>query len=106
MGHQIDLVVGDTGSVLKATCTDKDTGIVLPGLGASVVRLKYRINNDNLKTKTMQVVDAAAGKVEYQFASGDLSSAGSFRGEIEVTDAANKVLTNIEPIVLMIRGKI
>jgi len=98
------LVAGDTGTILKVVCKD-ESGEVLPGLASATVKLKYRIGASELQTRTMQVADAQAGRVEYQFQTDELV-AGQFKGEVEVTDAANKVLTNLNPIVLSIRKRV
>ena len=99
------LVAGDTGTILKVTCKDSETGAVLPGLASAVVVLKYRINSGGVISKPMQVVNAVTGLVQYQFAAGELT-AGHLKAEVEVTDSGGKLLTNLDLINLIIRKKV
>lgn len=97
-----DFVAGDT-SVLKVTCRDKETRQIIPNLNlATSIKLRYRIADGELRIRDMTVVDSAAGLVKYQFDIDELQ-AGLFRGEVRIVDAANKPLTNLDPVILTVR---
>lgn len=99
------LVVGDTGTVLVANCRSEETGAIVPGLASATATLKYRIDSGELKTRQMTIRDADAGEVVYQFLAGDLTP-GAFEGEIEITDASNKLLSTVDTFHLTVRKKV
>lgn len=100
-----ELVAGDTASKLVVTCKDNATQSVIDLTGATV-RLRYRIDGGALQVKTMTVqTPAANGKADYQWAGGELT-AGTLLAEVEITDAAGKVMTSLEPIYLPVRAKL
>lgn len=105
----IELVAGDTGTVLVATVRKSSDKSVVDLTGATV-RLKYTIDGGALATKTMTVTDAANGKAEYQFTTGELTAAAdgesTMRAEVELTDSGGKVTTQLVPMNLPIRAKV
>lgn len=104
----IDLVAGDTGTMLRISLRNRGTTEPINLTGATV-RLKYRIDAGVLITQVMTIADAATGVATYQFGSGELTAAAqgsSLRGEVEVTDAGGKVLTQLKPMTFTIRAKV
>lgn len=82
----------DTASKLVMSCKDFNTEIALP-LGNDVtVRLRYRIDSNPPEVKTMTIVDAVAGIVEYQWLAGELKP-GKMKGQVQIIDADERVLT-------------
>lgn len=94
----VDFVTGDTGTILESTCTDNDTGAVIPLTGATVV-LRWEDDTGSIVTKPMTITDAANGVVQYQFLAGELI-APRMNFEIEITDAGGKIISNLELIEL------
>ncbi len=92
----MSFVSGDTGSKLEVTCKDDDTGVVID-LTGSTVKLKWDDAAGVLQTKTMTITDAVNGIAEYQFLASELFPR-QMKFEVEITDAAAKVLHNIELI--------
>ena len=105
----IDLVEDDTGTVVDYTLVNKKTKTPIDLSGATVV-LRWTINGGAPVQQTMSILDAAAGRVSYQFAAGELAvpsgTESSMRLNVVVTDAENKVLTQLKPITYTIRKKI
>jgi len=93
----LEFVENDTGSVLRVTCVDNDTDAAINLTGATV-RLRWRHHNGDVTSKTMNIVTAASGIVEYQFASGELWR-GTRSFEVEIADAQGKVITSITRLV-------
>ena len=92
----MSFVSGDTGSKLEVTCKDDDTGVVINLTGATV-KLKWRDAAEVLQTKTMTIIDAVNGVVDYQFLADELI-APQMKFEVEITDSGGKVLHSIELI--------
>jgi hypothetical protein len=100
-----DLVAGDTGSVLRVTLKDNETGAPVPGLASSTVRMKYRARNGPLTTRQMNIQDAPNAIVTYQFVAGELI-AGPLTCEFEVTDASGQTVTSLQEFDLTVRPKL
>lgn len=105
----IDLVEDDTGTVLHCTVRNKKPVAPIDLTGATVT-LRWTINGGSPVQQTMTIVDAAAGRVSYQFGAGELAvpigETSALRLNVVVTDAGGKVLTQITPITYTIRKKI
>lgn len=103
-----DLVANDTGTQLSITLKKRKT-LQLIDLTDATVRLKWRIDGAALVTRVMTIVDAAGGVATYQFADGELTAVpfgSTLTAEVEVTDAAGKILTGLTPIELKVRAKV
>lgn len=105
----IDLVQDDTGTRLMVSVFDKATKQALDGTGASV-RVRWTINDGAPVERPMEIVSENPLKASYQFAAGELAVPGekssAMRLNVVVTDAENKVLTQLKPITYTIRKKI
>lgn len=64
------LVKGDTGSAVRITCVDNITSQPIV-LSDSTVKLQWKANNV-LVEKTMTIIDAAKGIVQYTFGTDEL----------------------------------
>lgn len=95
-------VAGDTGSVLRVTCTNDSDDSAIDLTGATVV-VKWRDSLGALQTKTMTIVTAASGIAEYNFAASELFSP-SMSFEIQVTDASAKVIRSLSLIDVSVRA--
>jgi BppU N-terminal domain len=100
----VDLVAGDSGSKLVVTCKDKDSKAAINLTGATV-RVKFRVNDGSLITQVMAISNPTGGVAEYLFLSSELP-AGTIKGEVEITDSNNRVLTQVEPFSLYVRPKV
>lgn len=104
-----DLVEDDTGTVLDYTLVNKKTKTPIDLAGATVV-LRWTINGGAPVQEAMDILDAAAGRVSYQFAAGELAvpvgDESALRLNVVVTDSGGKVLTQLKPITYKIRKKI
>jgi hypothetical protein len=96
-----DLVTGDTGSTLRVTCFDGDTGNPINLTGATV-----RLNIVGATPgKLMTIISALDGTVEYKFLADEI--AGSFMSmEVEITDSQGSILTCLDPITLDVRTQL
>ena len=94
-----DFIAGDTGSVLRVPCIDRQTKAVID-LNGKTAALKYR-NGGATSTKSMTSTDQDKldGVASYQFGATDLV-AGGFEGQVKITDGAGKVITQLDKIVL------
>ena len=105
-----DLVEDDTGTVVEYTLVNKKTKAPIDLSGATVV-LRWTINGGPaVVQQTMTILDAAAGRVSYQFGAGELAvpagTDSAMRLNVKVTDAGGKVLTQLKPMTYKIRKKI
>lgn len=88
----INLVAGDTGSILKVTCTRID-GSIIDLTGASA-NLFWRAARGAPQKRSMSIEgNPTGGVVYYQFQSGELVM-GGLVGEIEIVFPDGKVLTS------------
>jgi hypothetical protein len=106
----IDFVAGDTATKLRRTIKNGQDGSVVDLSGATV-KIKWRIDGGTLVTKDMTILDAAKGRVEYQFGAGELTADATkgeskMRGEVMVLDALSKELTQRVPFNYIIRARV
>jgi hypothetical protein len=97
LGAVFDFVEGDTLTTIKSQLVDEDTGIVLDLTGGSAaVRFVFRRPGDGAWSipvdRALTVTDAANGKVEYQFLTGELLP-GLMRLEASASLATGKTIT-------------
>ncbi len=104
----IDLVEGDTGSVIAGAVVRKN-GEPMDLAGATVT-LRWTIDGGAAVQRTATIVSEAAGTFTYQFTTGELvivsGEKSSLRLNVVVTDAGGKVLTQLRPVTYTIRKKI
>ena len=93
-------VAGDTGSKLRVTCTDNDTGGAID-LTGKTVNLKWLNSSGTLVTKAMTLVTPASGIAEYQFVTGELF-ASEMGFEVEIIDGSD-VTRSLEVIDVDVR---
>lgn len=105
----IDLVEGDTGTVLDFTVRNKQSATAIDLTGATVT-LRWTIDGGTPVQQTMTLVDAPSGRVSYQFGAGELAvptgDKSAMRLNVVVTDSGGKVVTQTKPITYTIRKKI
>lgn len=99
-----ELITGDTGSKLVATCTDNVLGTAINLTGATV-KLHWITNAGVLANKTMTITSAATGVCEYQFLATEIE-APTMTFEVEITDATAKIITSLDPITVSVRSQI
>jgi hypothetical protein len=99
----VELVTGDTGSVLQVTCTDNDTAAAIDLTGATVT-LRWE-GDTAIVEKTMTIDDAAGGVVSYQFLAGEIISP-KMKFEVEITDSGGYITTNLELIEVVVREEL
>lgn len=100
----VDLVTNDTGSVLRVTCTDNDTGAAIDLTGATV-RARWEDADGVMQTYVMTIADAVNGIATYQFQTGEIVYP-LMRIEIEVTDGFGYVTSNLDLIELTVREEL
>jgi|WetSurMetagenome_2_1015567.scaffolds.fasta_scaffold1261689_2 hypothetical protein len=98
-----DLVTGDTGSTLTATCTDSD-GVVIDLTGATV-ELHWEGDDGVVVSEVMTIDDAAGGIASYTFGAGEIF-APKMVFEVEITDSGGKIITCVDKIELIVREQI
>lgn len=99
-----DLVTGDTGSLLQVSCTDSRTAAAI-NLAGATVRLRWTDDAGAVVTKVMTIVSAAAGTAKYQFLAGEIIYP-KMTFEVEITDAAGYIITNLALIELAVREQL
>lgn len=100
-----DFVTGDTGSSIKITCKDKETGAIISLVGASA-KLRWVDITGVPVERTMQIVaPGTLGQVTYTFAANELFGP-RMKFEVEVTDSANKIITTVRTIDVNVREQI
>lgn len=99
-----EFVTGDTGSKLVVTCTDSVLGTSID-LTGTTVKLHWITNAGVLANKTMTITSAATGVCNYQFLAAEIE-APTMTFEVEITDAATKVITSLDPIVVSVRDQL
>jgi hypothetical protein len=96
------LVAGDIGTTLVVTCIDEATQLPLD-LTDATAKLRFDIANGTVIERTATVLSpTASGKVQYRFASGDLTK-GRLRGEIRISKSGI-VLTQSDLFFINIRA--
>lgn len=81
----------DHRPVFRATLSLNGSPFNLTGVVA--VRLHYRYQRQAAQTRTMVVVDALLGVVQYDWETGDLPSPGVVEAEVQVEYEAGRYLT-------------
>src|SRR3972149_8877166 len=103
MAEVYQFVSGDTGTKLQVTCKNNSNNTVIDLTGATV-KLKWKDSAGTLVTKTMTIINATGGVVEYQFGASELY-AGMIYYEVEITDASSKTITSLSLLNEMVRNK-
>lgn len=98
----VDLVTGDTGSKLRATCSDSNGVIDLTG---ATVELHWEGEDGSLVNRAMTIEDHVAGIVSYTFAAGEIFTP-KMTFEIEITDSGGAIVTSTDKITLTVREQI
>ena len=117
--HTIKLVTGDTKPTLTiqirdaataatgATLDENDETTWAPvNLTGATVKLRIReLGETTVKsTLTCSVTDGSNGKVATDWPTGTLDTAGTFEGEIEVTDSGGGIQTVYDLVKLQVRS--
>lgn len=89
-----DVKRGDTHPPIRATL--KDENGPAPLTGAAVTFFMKQVEGRKYVSGTGTIVDASAGKVEYQWVAGDTNTPGIYRGEFEVRFAPGTVSETVE----------
>lgn len=76
---------------IKATLEDADGPVDLTG--ATVKFLMQDLQGNQVVDASATITNASQGKVEYNWVSGDVDTAGEFEAEFEVTFSSGKVRT-------------
>lgn len=105
MTTSYDLVTGDTASVLRVTCKNRQTKVALD-LTACTVHLHW-INKSGVLVQRVMTIESpsTAGIVSYQFAAGEIESS-TMKCEVQITNSSGKILTLLAPIELKVRREI
>lgn len=90
------------GSRIKLGGTIKDQDGVVVDLTGGTVQLKYKIGSGSVQTKSASITTPAAGTVEYEFGSSELTS-GILKYEWVFTDAASKPFTSSDVFIQEVR---
>jgi hypothetical protein len=87
--EQHSVTVNDLGDTLKATLKDEDGAIDLGSVDKVTVKIKDR-SGTTVLDKKVTVADAAGGKVEYSWSTGDtpIENTGVYRGKFKIFDGS------------------
>lgn len=102
MGNEF--VAGDTGSTLRVTCLDNETGLPLD-LNSRTVWIKWKSNGTipaGLPKQMDKVDPQINGVAEYLFAAGELV-AGVMEIEVEVREAGGNSVRNLDLLIETVR---
>lgn len=92
MSLQFYIKQNDSSPIIRATL--KGAGGASLNLSAATVSFRMqRSSGDTIVQGVAQIFDPAEGTVQYEWAAGDTSVAGSYLAEFEVTYADGKVET-------------
>lgn len=85
---------GDTLDAFDATLKGADdVAVDLTGATARFTMTNVATGVNKVTGAAMTLVDAAGGKVRYEWQAADTDTAGDYYGEVEVTFASGKVAT-------------
>jgi hypothetical protein len=98
-------VAGDTGSVLRVTCTNDSDGTAINLTGSTVVLRWFNRATEAVIEQTMTLVTPASGICSYQFAAGELVSP-SMAFEVKITDGSGKVIRSLNLLNEAVREKL
>lgn len=97
-----DLVTGDTGSVIRVTCSDSAGVINLTG---AAVRIRWEGVDGLLVNRTMTIDNAISGIVSYRFVANEIFHP-KIVFEVEITDATGYIITSKDMLTLIVREQI
>jgi hypothetical protein len=97
------LVEGDTGVVLRTTCTEGDPAEAIDLTGFSAL-LRWK-STGTVVEKAMTITDAPNGVVQYQFATGDITPP-DMEFEIVLTDEDGKVRASLQTFRQRVRERL
>ena|SRR5215831_654903 len=97
------LVESDTGSILRVDCRNADEQKTPLNLAGTSVTLRYSVAGAAILERAMSI--SGPSTADYQFAAGELK-AGRMTAEVKITDSHGFVLTQIEPLTLIIRERL
>ena len=89
----VDFVTNDTGSKLRITAKDKETGAVIDLTGATVYA-RWEDALGVMQTKVMAITNATGGVAEYQLLTGEIVYP-FFKVEYSITDSGGFVISNL-----------
>jgi len=98
-------VSGDTGSVLRVTCTNDSDGSVINLTGSTVSLRWFDRATDAVINKAMTLVTPASGICSYQFVAGELVSP-SMSFEVRITDGSSAVIRSLNLIDVDVRERL
>lgn len=101
----ISFIVGDTNTPLLVTVYTNEASPVVVDLSTSTVELVYKIGEANAQYRAMTITDAANGKAQYTFASGELTE-GTMECEVVVTNASGLIATSTETFTYDVRARL
>jgi hypothetical protein len=104
----IEVVSGDTAPTVYATLKKKNAdGSYSVRTLSDVASIKFQMRRRDDRRFTVNasaaIVDAATGSVSYNWAAGDLSVAGEFQCQWELTLLDGKIQTTTPPSTITIR---
>jgi hypothetical protein len=101
----ITFVQEDTSPVILATLHDDTSSAVPINLTNATVKFQMRRSDDKYYrvNAACSVVDAAAGKVSYTWAAGDLKVPGDYIVQFEVTFTGGRIQTTATAIPVTVR---
>lgn len=88
-----EFTAGDTGSVLRVTCTNSDDDAAINLTGSTVELLWHRRSDGALQSPAMTIVTPLSGIASYQFAAGELE-APTMSFKVKITDSGGKYITS------------
>lgn len=106
--NQINLVQNDTGPDLTVMLYDTASNSPIDVSGSTVVRFHFR-KEDGTSVTTLTASKPSGGTdgvVSFPWGAGNLSEAGNYEGEIEITFSSGKVQTVPDKIRFYVREQI
>ena len=100
------LVSGDTASVYRVTCRDKDSGEVIDLTGSTVyLRWRNSAGDDTIERQMTVVGSPADGVAEYQFVADELF-APRMLFEVLIRNAQNQLLHSLDLLAEPVRRQL
>lgn len=103
--NTITLRKGDTAPNIPITCTRSGSAINLTGATVRFIISDPNGSRTNSSHSTCTITSATAGTCTYDLASGDIPTAGTYRGDVEITYAGGEVETQTNSVILVVKEK-
>lgn len=101
----VKLVQNDTRPALEFSVREDGQAVDLTGATVKFY-MKDSAGSAKLAGAACTITDATNGKCQYVWQAGDLDTAGTFTGEVQVTFSDGRIQTGYDTIALVVRAEL